>query len=68
MIVLDFIVLIVAFFSSLLFAINIIADLANSNSYMLPEEDNKRRELTAKYRIVLALIMSICWPYVILFI
>lgn len=67
MIVLDFIVLSIAFFSTLLFIINIIADLSISSSTFIVEDDNKQRQLNAKYRLVLASIMSVAWPYVILF-
>ena len=68
MIVFDFIVLAIAFFSTLLFIVNIIADLSiSSSNFVSAEEDNKQRVLNAKYRLVLAAIMSVAWPYVILF-
>lgn len=69
MVVLDFIVLLVAFFSTLLFIMATLSDIVGSaGGFMLSEAEMKQKELNAKYRIVLSLIMSICWPYVILFI
>jgi hypothetical protein len=66
--IVNFIVLVIAFFTSLLFIINIIADIVGSDGFDFSEEANKQRILNAKYRLVLAAIMSVAWPYVILFI
>lgn len=66
--VLDFIVLTIAFFSSLLFLINTIADIVNSTGMLYTETEQKQHLLNAKYRIVLSVIMSLSWTYVILLI
>ena len=66
--VLDFIVLVIAIFASLLFLVNIIADIVNCRAFVAPEDDRKQREINAKYRITLGLIMSLSWAYVILLI
>ena len=65
---LDFIMLFLAFFCSLLFIMSTIADIVSSSGFMVDSEDTKLRETNAKYRIVLSFIMSIAWPYVILLI
>ncbi len=66
--VLDFIILTIAIFTSLLFLISTIADIVSSGGFMANEEEQKQRELNAKYRIVLSIIMSLSWTYVILLI
>lgn len=66
--VLDFIILTIAIFTSLLFLMSTIADIVNSGGFMVNEEEQKQRELNAKYRIVLSIIMSLSWTYVILLI
>ena len=66
--VLDFIILTIAIFTSLLFLMSTIADIVSSGGFMANEEEQKQRELNAKYRIVLSIIMSLSWTYVILLI
>jgi hypothetical protein len=68
MMVLNFIVLVIAFFSTLQFLISTISDITSFNGFSLSEEDNKQRLLNAKYRLVLSAIMSLSWTYVILLI
>ena len=45
----------------LLFLVNIIADIVNCRAFVAPEDDRKQREINAKYRITLGLIMSLSW-------
>ena len=66
--VLDFIILTIAIFTSLLFLMSTIADIVSSGGFIANEEEQKQRELNAKYRIVLSIIMSLSWTYVILLI
>ena len=64
--VLDFIILTIAIFTSLLFLISTIADIVSSGGFVVSEAEQKQKELNAKYRIVLSIIMSLSWTYVIL--
>jgi hypothetical protein len=66
--VLDFIILTIAIFTSLLFLISTIADIVSSGGFVVSEAEQKQKELNAKYRIVLSIIMSLSWTYVILLI
>jgi hypothetical protein len=66
--VLDFIILTIAIFTSLLFLMSTIADIVSSGGFVVSEAEQKQKELNAKYRIVLSIIMSLSWAYVILLI
>lgn len=66
--VLDFIILTIAIFTSLLFLMSTIADIVSSGGFVVSEEEQKQKVLNAKYRIVLSIIMSLSWTYVILLI
>lgn len=66
--VLDFIILTIAIFTSLLFLMSTIADIVSSSGFVVSEAEQKQKELNAKYRIVLSIIMSLSWTYVILLI
>lgn len=66
--VLDFIILTIAIFTSLLFLISTIADIVSSGGFVVNEAEQKQKVLNAKYRIVLSIIMSLSWTYVILLI
>lgn len=66
--VLDFIILTIAIFTSLLFLMSTIADIVSSGGFVVSEVEQKQKELNAKYRIVLSIIMSLSWTYVILMI
>jgi hypothetical protein len=66
--VLDFIILTIAIFTSLLFLMSTIADIVSSGGFVVSEAEQKQKELNAKYRIVLSIIMSLSWTYVILLI
>ena len=65
---LDFIILTIAIFTSLLFLMSTIADIVSSGGFVVSEEEQKQKVLNAKYRIVLSIIMSLSWTYVILLI
>lgn len=66
--VLDFIILTIAIFTSLLFLMSTIADIVSGGGFVVSEAEQKQKELNAKYRIVLSIIMSLSWTYVILLI
>ena len=66
--VLDFIILTIAIFTSLLFLMSTIADIVSSGGFVVSEEEQKQKVINAKYRIVLSIIMSLSWTYVILLI
>lgn len=63
---LDFIILTIAIFTSLLFLMSTIADIVSSGGFVASEAEQKQKVLNAKYRIALSIIMSLSWTYVIL--
>lgn len=62
---LNYIIIFTALFSTLLFLIACLADIINSkNLYLKKDEEN---EITrAKYKIVLAFIMSLSWSFILI--
>ena len=66
--VLDFIILTIAIFTSLLFLMSTIADIVSSGGFVVSEAEQKQKVLNDMYRIVLSIIMSLSWTYVILLI
>lgn len=60
----SYILMVIALFSSILFFIALFVDVINSkNVYVKNEADEKNEIIKARYKIILAFIMSLTWGF-----